>query len=202
MTTGWPGLTFSVIAFTMFAVWRTVALAVTGSVISGRRWLLVVNTVPEVLEKYAEKLIWSLRSSGSVANFNSHSLGCVDADPFRKNESGSISEETGGYGFLETVGWISVYDIGSLPCFLFPELFASTLNEGKLKWKSAWWKTEMVVPWTEDSAVAELGLWYRLSIAVVVNTFFFKSTRQTRPLAWYSMHTWLDIDLIKFMTRS
>ena len=44
-------------AFTMFAVWRTVAGSVTGSVISGIRWLLVLNTVSEVLEKYAEKLI-------------------------------------------------------------------------------------------------------------------------------------------------
>ena len=37
MTTGWPGLTFSVMAFTMFAAWRTVAVAVTSSAISGRR---------------------------------------------------------------------------------------------------------------------------------------------------------------------
>ena len=40
-------------------------------------------------------------SSGSVANFNSHLLGCADADPSRKNESGSMSEET---GFPKTVG--------------------------------------------------------------------------------------------------
>ena len=57
MTTGWPGLAFSMVAFTMFAVWRTVTGAVPGSVISGRRWLLVLNTVSQVLEKYAEKLI-------------------------------------------------------------------------------------------------------------------------------------------------
>ena len=122
------------IAFTMFAVWHTVAGAVTGSVICGRRWLLGLNTVSEILEKYAEKLIWSLRSSGSVANFNSHSLRCAVADPSRKNKSGSMSEETGSSGFPKTVGWISVYDTGSYPCFLLAELFASTLNEGKLKW--------------------------------------------------------------------
>ena len=58
----------------------------------------------EVLEKYAEKLIRSLTSSGSVANFNSHSLGHADADPSRKNESGSMSEQTGGSGFPETAG--------------------------------------------------------------------------------------------------
>ena len=103
MTTGWPGLAFSVMDFTMFAAWRTVAGAVTGSVISGRRWLLVLNIVSKVLEKYAEKLIQSLTSSDSVANFNSHSLGCADADPSRKNESGSISEQTGGSGFPKTV---------------------------------------------------------------------------------------------------
>ena len=57
MTTGWPGLMFSVMAFTMFAVLRTVAGAVTGSVINGRRWLLVLNTVSEVLEKFSKKLI-------------------------------------------------------------------------------------------------------------------------------------------------
>ena len=57
MTTGWPGLAFSMMAFTMFAVWRTVTGAVPGSVISGRRWLLVLNTVSQILEKYAEKLI-------------------------------------------------------------------------------------------------------------------------------------------------
>ena len=43
-------------------------------------------------------------SSGSVANFNSQSLGCADADPSRKNKSGSMSQETGGLAFLETVG--------------------------------------------------------------------------------------------------
>ena len=104
MSTGWPGLTFSVMAFTMFAAWRTVGVAVTGCVISGRRWMLVLNTVSKVLEKNAEKLIQSLTSSGSVANFNSHSLRCKDADPSRKNESGSVSKETGGSGFPETVG--------------------------------------------------------------------------------------------------
>ena len=104
MTTGWSGLTISVMAFTMFAAWRTVAGAVTSSVISGRRWLLVLNTVSEVLEKYAEKLVQSLTSLGSVANFNSHSFGCADADPSRKNESALMSEETGGSGFPETVG--------------------------------------------------------------------------------------------------
>ena len=104
MSTGWPGLTFSVMAFTMFGAWHTVAVTVTGCVISGRRWLLVLNTVSKVLEKYAEKLIQFLTSSGSVANFNSHSLGCNDADPSRKNESGSMSEGPGGSGFPETVG--------------------------------------------------------------------------------------------------
>ena len=62
MTTGWPGLTFSVMPFTMFAGWRTVAVAVTGSVISDRRWLLVLNTVFEFLEKYTEKFIRYLTS--------------------------------------------------------------------------------------------------------------------------------------------
>ena len=47
--------------FTMFGAWRTVAGAVTGSVISGRRWLLVLNTVSEVLEKHPEKLIRECR---------------------------------------------------------------------------------------------------------------------------------------------
>ena len=103
MSTGWPWLTFSVMAFTMFAAWRIVAGAVTGSVKSGGRWLLCLNTVSEVLEKYAEKLIRSLTSLGSVANFNSYSLGCAGKDTSRKNESGSISEETGGSDFLETL---------------------------------------------------------------------------------------------------
>ena len=201
MTTGWAELTFSVMDFTMLAAWCTVAGAFTGSVISGIRWLLVLNTVSYVLEKYPKKLIRSLTSSVSVANFNSHSLGSADADPSRKNESGSMSEETGGFSFPKTVGWISVYDTGSLLCFLLPELFASTLNESKLRWLSACWITDMVVPWKEDSAVAELVLWSSLSIAAVVNRFFFKSRGQTRPLAWYTMHTWLDIDLIKFMTQ-
>ena len=62
MTTGWPGLTFSVMPFTMIAGWRTVAGAVTGSVISDRRWLLVLNTVFEFLEKYTEKFIRYLTS--------------------------------------------------------------------------------------------------------------------------------------------
>ena len=104
MSTGWPGLTFSVMAFTMFGAWRTVAVAVTGCGISGRRWLLVINTASKVLEKYAKKLFQSLTSSGSVANFNSHSLWCKDADPSKKKESGSMSEETVGSGFPETVG--------------------------------------------------------------------------------------------------
>ena len=134
IATGWPGLTFTVMVFTLFAVWRTVAGAVTGSVISDKRWLLALNTVSEVLEKYAQKLIWLLRSSGSVTNYNSHLLGCADADPSRKNESGSMSEETGGSGFPETVGWASVYGTGSFPCFLLAELLASTLNKSKLKW--------------------------------------------------------------------
>ena len=128
MTTGWPGLTFQVMAFAMSAVWCAVARPIFGSVKSGWKWLLVSDIVSDVLEKYAGKLIWYLMSSGSVANFNSQSLGCADADPSRKNESGSMSEETGNLGFLETVGWISLYDTGSLHCFLLPEFFASTLH--------------------------------------------------------------------------
>ena len=89
-TTSWPGLNFSVMAFVMFA-----AGSVTGSVVSSRKRLLVLNNVSEVLEKYNEKLIWSLTSSGSFANFNSYSLVCADADPSRKNKSVSMSEETG-----------------------------------------------------------------------------------------------------------
>ena len=103
MSTGWPWLMFSVMAFTMFAAWHTVAEAVAGSGISGGRWPLHLNTVSEVLEKYAEKLIRSLTSLGSVANLNSYSLGCADTDTSRKNESGSISEETGGSDFPETL---------------------------------------------------------------------------------------------------
>ena len=68
------------------------------------RCLLILNTVSEILEKYVEKFIRSLTSSGSGTNFNSHSLGCVDADPSRKNKSGSMSEETGGYDFSKIVG--------------------------------------------------------------------------------------------------
>ena len=60
----WPGLTFSVMAFTIFAAWHTVAGAVTGSIKNGRRWLLVLNTISEVLEKYTEKPIRSMTSSG------------------------------------------------------------------------------------------------------------------------------------------
>ena len=127
-TTSWPGLNFSVMAFVMFA-----AGSVTGSVISSRKRLLVLNNVSEVLEKYTEKLIWSFTSSGSFANFNSYSLVCADADPSRKNKSVSMSEETGVFGFPETVGWISVYNTESLPGFLYPELFTPTLIEGKLK---------------------------------------------------------------------
>ena len=73
---------------------------VTSSVISSR-WLLVLNNVSKVLEKYAGKLIWSLSSSGSGISFNSHLLGCADADPSWKDESGSMSEERGGSGFLK-----------------------------------------------------------------------------------------------------
>ena len=127
-TTSWPGLNFSVMAFVMFA-----AGSVTGSVISSRKRLLVLNNVSEVLEKYTEKLIWSLTSSGSFANFNSYSLVCADADPSRKNKSVSMSEETGAFGFPETVGSISVYNTESLPGFLYPELFRPTLIESKLK---------------------------------------------------------------------
>ena len=57
MTSGWPGLAFSVMALTMLAAWRTEAGAITGSVISRRRWLLVLNAVSEILEKYPERLI-------------------------------------------------------------------------------------------------------------------------------------------------
>ena len=57
MTSGWPGLTFSVMALTMLAAWRTEAGAITGSVISRRRWLLVLNAVSEILEKCPERLI-------------------------------------------------------------------------------------------------------------------------------------------------
>ena len=95
MTTGWPGLTFSVMAFNMFAAWCTIAGAFTGS---------CLKHCIEVLKKYAEKLIRSLTSSGSVDNFYSHSLGCADLDPSRKNKSGSMSEETGGSGFPKTIG--------------------------------------------------------------------------------------------------
>ena len=127
-TTSWPGLNFSVMAFVMFA-----AGSVTGSVISSRKRLLVLNNVSEVLEKFTEKLIWSLTSSGSFVNFNSYSLVCADADPSRKNKSVSMSEETGVFGFPETVGWISVYNTESWPGFLYPELFTPTLIESKLK---------------------------------------------------------------------
>ena len=62
--------------------------------------------------KYAKKLIRCLTSSGSAANFNSHSLGCTDKDPSKKNEYGSMSEETGGSGFSETTFVLHAHLVG------------------------------------------------------------------------------------------